>query len=231
MKSIKEQNKKSWDPKWDQIFSSQEWGKYPSEHIIQFIARNFYKINEENRKHIKILEVGCGTGANLWFIAREGFSAFGVDGSEVGIEKARKRMSNEGLDVSLNIADIIDLPFPDMFFDAVIDNECIYSNSYENSDIIMKEIFRTMKSDGMFYSRTFSDSMYIGNTSAPNINLEYSNVSSGPLEGKGFVRLSSRETIKSLYGKYFKILSIDYSEYSVQNGANVVHEWNIICKK
>lgn len=34
---------------WDTIFSSQEWGKYPSESLIQFIDRNFY-----NRKRDEV---------------------------------------------------------------------------------------------------------------------------------------------------------------------------------
>ena len=70
-----------WDKGWDKIFSTQEWGKYPGEELIRFIARNFYAA--PNRKDIRILEVGCGTGANLWFLAKEGFNAFGIDGSQI----------------------------------------------------------------------------------------------------------------------------------------------------
>ncbi|WP_240682424.1 hypothetical protein [Campylobacter jejuni] len=49
---------------WEQIFSKKEWGKYPSENVIRFIARNFY--NVQDRSKINILELGFGTGANLW---------------------------------------------------------------------------------------------------------------------------------------------------------------------
>ncbi len=30
---------------WENIFSNKEWGKYPSENLIRFIARNFYNEN------------------------------------------------------------------------------------------------------------------------------------------------------------------------------------------
>jgi ubiquinone/menaquinone biosynthesis C-methylase UbiE len=117
----------SWDNVWDDVFANQEWGKYPSESLIQFIARNYYKLD---RKTVRILEVGCGTGANVWFVAREGFAAYGIDGSAIAINKAAKRMSDEGIgNVSLVVGDIIKLPYEDNFFDAVIDNECIYSNN------------------------------------------------------------------------------------------------------
>lgn len=57
---------------WNSVFKNQEWGKYPSEDLIRFIARNFYSI--KNRLDVKVLEIGCGPGANIWFLAREGFS-------------------------------------------------------------------------------------------------------------------------------------------------------------
>lgn len=34
---------KSWDPIWEKVFKDNEWGKYPGENLIQFVARNFYK--------------------------------------------------------------------------------------------------------------------------------------------------------------------------------------------
>ncbi len=48
---------KSFDETWEQIHSTQEWGKYPSEIVIRFIARNYYK---GNRSETKILDFGCG---------------------------------------------------------------------------------------------------------------------------------------------------------------------------
>ena len=32
----------SWDPVWENVFQNQSWGKYPSENLVRFVARNFY---------------------------------------------------------------------------------------------------------------------------------------------------------------------------------------------
>jgi hypothetical protein len=53
----------AWDPLWEQIFNTREWGKYPPEHAVRFVARNFYRV--PYRKQVRLLEVGCGPGANL----------------------------------------------------------------------------------------------------------------------------------------------------------------------
>ena len=80
----------TWDPGWEQIFSSREWGKYPPEHVIRFIARSFYGVPD--RKEVRLLEPGCGPGANIWFMAREGFTVSGIDGSATSIKQADERL-------------------------------------------------------------------------------------------------------------------------------------------
>src|ERR1022692_4131077 len=109
------------DEVWEQLFSSQEWGKYPPEHVIRFIARNFYR--SANRKAVKILEVGCGPGANLWFMAKEGFDVYGIDGSTSAIRYAGERLCREGLSVNLMVGDFCArLPWPESLFDGVLEN-------------------------------------------------------------------------------------------------------------
>ena len=71
---------------WEEIFKTQGWGKYPPEELIRFIARKYS--HEPNRKSIKILEIGCGPGANIWYLAREGFTVYGID--EVKLQFTRQ---------------------------------------------------------------------------------------------------------------------------------------------
>lgn len=35
---------------WEMIHSTIEWGRYPAEHVIRFIARNFYKTEQKKLK-------------------------------------------------------------------------------------------------------------------------------------------------------------------------------------
>ncbi|UUI62659.1 class I SAM-dependent methyltransferase [Aeromonas salmonicida] len=143
---------------WNSIFSSQEWGKYPSEDLIRFIARSFYK--EKKRSSIKILELGCGPGANIWYLAREGFSFCGVDCSITAIEHACLRLDKEFPNWrqhgELIVGDVHNLPYDSESFDAVIDNECIYCADYETAKDIYNEAWRVTKYNGKLYSRTFA---------------------------------------------------------------------------
>jgi cyclopropane fatty-acyl-phospholipid synthase-like methyltransferase len=136
---------------WEKIFQENEWGKYPSIPVIRFIARNFYKV--KNRKGIKILEIGSGTGANLWFCAREGFSVIGLEGSKTANERMLKRFDEENL-----TSHILDTKIGDYFetldeiednsIDAIIDSESLYCNSFDRSKEIVVKSFNKLKVGG-----------------------------------------------------------------------------------
>jgi 2-polyprenyl-3-methyl-5-hydroxy-6-metoxy-1,4-benzoquinol methylase len=218
----------SWDPIWEKVFSEYSWGKYPSESLIQFIARNYYNLE---RPKTKILEVGCGPGANIWYLAKENFNAYGIDGSPTAIQQANLRLSAEGLSADLKIGDVVKLPYLSDFFDSVIDVECIYANDLENTNKILGEVARVLKSNGLFYSRTLSDQIYAGLSRTVCGYKSFKDVSDGPLEGKGFVRVMDENDIKSIYGQFFNIKSIDKLEYTRENGSIKISEFIIIANK
>lgn len=217
-----------WDPVWEMVFQNNEWGRYPGESLIRFIAKNFYNTN---RKDIKILEVGCGIGANLWYMAREGFDVYGIDGSASAINKAEALLKVDRLKGNLTIGDAAILPYEDFYFDAAIDVECLYANSKADAEKILSEINRVLKDGGLFYSRTFAEDMYIGKSNKKIAEMEYVDVSDGPMAGRGLARLSSKEQVEALYGKLFTIMSIDSLVTTFNNGSIKVSEWNIICRK
>ena len=53
--------------------------EYPNEELVRFISRNFNKLRLHEKRKIKILETGCGSGGNLWMLAEQGFDSFGID--------------------------------------------------------------------------------------------------------------------------------------------------------
>src|SRR6218665_938871 len=61
---------------WDEKFRSRSWGRYPPEDLVRFMGRRF---RAADKGAVKVLEVGCGPGANLWFMHREGFAVHGID--------------------------------------------------------------------------------------------------------------------------------------------------------
>lgn len=219
---------RSWDPTWEQVFCSQAWGRYPGEHLIRFVAKNLYR---RDRSKTRVLEVGCGPGANLWYLAREGFSAHGIDGSKTAVRQAQERLLLEGLKADVSVGDILKLPWPDGSFDAVIDVECLYVNDAEAMRSILAEIRRVLVPGGLLYSQTLTEDMAPAFAKPGPGRLEYLETGEGVQSGKGFMRLSDRRSISELYGAAFEVLSVDHATHTIDNGTVKTSEWIIVCRK
>lgn len=219
---------KSWDPAWEQVFRKHEWGKYPPEELIRFVARNFYKVKD--RKAIKVLDVGCGTGAATWYIAREGFFAYGIDGSETAIARARKRFREDGLKGKFKVGDLVNLDYKDEYFDAVVDLSAIQHNTLKNIQAILSEIYRVLVDGGKFFAMMMSTDTWgygSGDQIEKNtfIGLRY-----GPNVGHGTLRFFDEKEIRALLRK-FKNIEIERSERTVNDQRHKISHWIVSAEK
>ena len=220
-----------WDKGWEKIFSENEYGKYPSEQLIRFVAINYYKV--PNRNDLKILEIGSGTGPNLWYLAREGFRVVGVEGSKIGVERTKKRLKQESLKAEVFVGDVMNLTFEDNSFDCVIDMECLCANRYKDSLIILDEVYRVLKLNGKFISRTFmtgSEGYGKGEKFEGEDNTYINSFQGTSTKGCGIIRFTSEEEIDELYKK-FNIESVDYCIHTKDDRKLTVKEWLIVCSK
>ncbi len=76
-------------------------------------------------QHPRAIDLGCGTGANVVFLAERGFEATGVDFSAVALEKAQARAAEAGVEDRCRFVEA-DLTLPTIpgvegTFDLVVD--------------------------------------------------------------------------------------------------------------
>lgn len=217
---------------WDGVFQKNEWGKYPSVPIIRFIARHFY--NAPNRRDIKILEIGSGTGANLWFCAKEGFSVIALEGSKVAVDRMLHRFDSEKLSsylVDIKVGDYFNTldSIEDSSVDAIIDSESLYCNSFNRTKDILRKCFDKLKSSGVMLSLTFAD----GTWGMTGEECDYHAVfpDDGPMKNKGFSRYTTKDDISNLYKLDNNTIErIERQEY-FHTDFNVVKEWIIEVRK
>ncbi len=215
----------AWDPVWEKIFASRAWGRYPGEELVRFVARNFYDVPD--RAAVRFLELGCGPGPNLWFLAREGFSAFGIDGSPSALCQARARLNQEvpNWRGALVQGELLHLPFPDNSFDALIDNEAVACNSFEDACHIYAEARRVLKPGGKLFVRTFATGCWGEGTGTPAGHNAWF-PSEGPLAGEGPARFTSEPDLAYLFA-HFRISRKGVSICLLSKEHKEVREWLI----
>ncbi len=177
---------------------------YPNESLIQFVAGNWFALGFPERRHVRILEVGCGSGANLWMLAKEGFSAYGIDSSSEGIALAKEHLSGKwGVTAELACGTVVDLPYAEGFFDAVVDVVTLQHLGLDDSARALCEIRRVLKLGGRFFSYRLSDhsSMFL-NAGAEFVDAAtVSNVANPalPLHDNGPMAFWSPALVRQMY--------------------------------
>lgn len=127
---------------------------YPNEELLRFMGTYYFSIPPEERKERRILEVGCGSGANLWMIAREGFEAHGLDLSEEALRLCQQVVSRWQVSATLKQGSMLATGYPDAHFDAVVDVFSGYCFDEKDFDIYLDEVTRILKPSGRFFSYT-----------------------------------------------------------------------------
>lgn len=100
----------------------------------------------------KVLDCGAGGPVPpVALFARQGFDAFGVDISEMQLEKARQFCQMQGVSVDLRQADMRQLPFDDAAFDYVYEHYSMCHLSKADTAKAMREMQRVLKPGGMAF--------------------------------------------------------------------------------
>ncbi|MFW9818378.1 MAG: class I SAM-dependent methyltransferase [Candidatus Thorarchaeota archaeon] len=94
------------------------------------------------------LDIGCGEGYNTRIAAKKGAKMVAIDISEVFIKYAEETEQKEPLGIKYQIANAIQLPFPDNHFDFAIATMSIMDVADNEKAII--EAFRVIKPEGFF---------------------------------------------------------------------------------
>lgn len=214
---------------WENIFASRGWGAYPPEELVRFIARNFR--NAPDRSQVRVLEIGCGPGPNIWFLAREGYAAAGIDGSPTAIRQAEARLKVEGLPpADLKAGDFSSLPWSNSSFDAVVDVAALYANTMSTINATVAEIHRVLKPGGLFFGKMFGDQC-TGSDSGVMIEPgTMSRPTSGPCAGNELAHFFAREELPALFAD-FDELRIDQIHRTDDNGEMHIFEWLVSARK
>jgi len=221
------------DSIWESIHAQRAWGKYPNEELVRFIGRNYFKIPFEERKNYRILELGCGQGANLWFLAKEGFDTYGIDIAPSAIEKGEKFLEGMGINnVKLSVQDTRNLEFDDERFDVVIDVAAIWYSSFKDHSKIYKKIFDMLKKGGKFWSFHIAEGSW-GYGKGTSVDYKtFENISEGILQNQGITCMPSDEDLRDLLtNNAFNVLSIEKYSITYQNQKNSAIYWIIESEK
>jgi ubiquinone/menaquinone biosynthesis C-methylase UbiE len=134
---------------WDSIYKKEK-GRVEStlqvDNEIPCITELFKERNVR-----RVLDLGCGAGRHLIYLAQKGFDAYGIDISGEAIKKAKLRLNKLGFSANLKVGSMTSLPYRDNFFDALISTTTIHHGMIQQIKKTIREIERVMKPAGLIF--------------------------------------------------------------------------------
>jgi SAM-dependent methyltransferase len=178
-----------------------------------------------------VLELGCGPAAGpSWFIAREGFSLVGIDGSATAISLAKRNFAQEGLKGEFLVGDLVALPWPENSFDCIVDVACLQCNDESDTASIVAEIHRLLKPGGRHFTFTLGSGTWGEEFGERVDSTTVRGITAGPLAGMGTNRFATREKLLELYARFHSI-ELNYLARSVENSRREIRDWVLTCSK
>ena len=216
---------------WEEKYSTGHKSNYPWDIVVSFVFRNRPKAKEILDTFL--LEVGFGTGNNLWFAAREGFQVSGIEASKSAVAISKKRLEDEGLRGDLRQGSFTKLPFQNDHFDMAFDRHSLACVNKDNQMKAIQEIRRCLNIGGKFLFTGYSDmhtSMQSGSSCEDGFT---EGISEGSLVGVGKITFISMSDINKYFKSGWNILSVTRVEKTefIQNKLNIHSEWHVIAEK
>ena len=135
-----------------------------------------WKLHQTNGS-MKVLDVGCGTGAHLELYAASGAECFGLDASPAMLDQASARLGERA---DLELGDATALPYKDSSFDFVFTSLFLHELDAETRRSSLSEIARVVTTDGFV------------------LIIDYR---SGPLRAKGYLNRSLSTAAEFIAGR------------------------------
>jgi len=146
-----------------------------------FWAMQWLPVLESTGSH-KVLDLGCGVGADSLALAQHGLEVVGLDYSHEAIAKAEAQIQELSFPIRFLQADMANpLPFPDQDFDAVMSNVAFHSFPDQLLRSILGEIRRVLRQDGLvlLHVNSLEDMRYRPKDRAQEIEPDYYRESDG----------------------------------------------------
>ena len=154
--------KRLWEDSFEEQIASGAYNTAPVEALVRNIAYYLRARHPQGAagKNLKFLEMGCGAGPNLVWLAEKGVRVSGVDIASNALTLARTNLERRGYTALID--DLVECsvtktPFADGSFDGVIES-CVFQHLDRSSRAeAFAEVGRLLKKGGLFVGNMLAD--------------------------------------------------------------------------
>lgn len=186
---------------WEEMYKSGKHNSiWPWSEVVSMTNRYF---TGNKKRKLKVLELGCGAGANIPYFVSIGAEYYGIEGSITEVEKIQEHFKNNNVIVRQGDFTSV-LPF-DGEFDLILDRGSVTHNSTKDIQKVIALISEKLKKEGYYFGCDwFSTSYEVFTDTSEKFDIVDDNTKifhSGYFEGLGTVHFSDKDHILQLFNQ------------------------------
>lgn len=201
---------------------------WPWSDLVSYVMR--YAKPKDNAT--RVLELGCGAGANIPFFLALGVDFYAIDGSQAIVEKLQDRFSDiRGKIAACDFTS--EIPFSGQF-DLIVDRAALTCNTSAAIDSALELVHDRLKPGGAFigidwYSTEYSE--YAKGEPAEDSNTR-TGYRDGPFAGTGRVHFSDKAHLQQLFDN-FELSRLEHKVVRSELPDDGFHfaSWNLVANK
>jgi SAM-dependent methyltransferase len=195
----------SFSESWESNYAQgRQWSRWPWSTLVSFV-HHFCPMEKQD---YRVLELGCGVGANVPFFKSLGVNYFAVEGSRTAVDYLHTQFPE--LKKCILQGDVTQ-PFPFSFqFDLIVDRGCLTCNSLPSLRKAVNCIENSLAPEGLFIGVDWFSASHPYTSLGIGLMEDSStrtNFPDGPLAGIGPARFFTQEEIENLF-RNFTFLSL-----------------------
>jgi len=147
--------KRVWEDSFAEQIAIQAYNTAPAEAVIRTVSYYLRDRAEQGAgaQGMRFLEMGCGAGPNLLWLAQKGIIVSGVDVAPTALRLAQETLERNGFGKQIGTlleASVTSVPLPDASFDGIIES-CVFQHlARADREAAFREVGRLLKPGGVF---------------------------------------------------------------------------------
>jgi len=147
-------------------------------------------------------------------LARENFDAYGIDTSKSVLKLCAQMLKKWNCKAKIKLANMLDLPYPLNYFDAVIDILSLEHVPFSKQGIVYAEVMRVLKPQGKFFSYQLGEKSFSfkngGGKIIERFTVDAITNPGAPFAGNGLTCFPNEKAVQGILNKSgFKNINIE----------------------
>lgn len=214
---------------WDEIYKvNSHMSVWPWSDLVSYVMRYIYPHGPKYR----VLELGCGAGANIPFFKSLGVQYYSIDGSQIIVSKLWERFPD--LKNNIIAGDFTeDIPLEGQF-DIVVDRSSLAHNTSRAIIKGLSLVFDKLKPGGKFIGIDWFSTLH--SDYQRGIEIEDIYTRTGYTDGQaahvGQVHFSDKDHLNDLFQAFvIEILEHKIIKREIPENSDIFASWNLLAKK